>query len=54
MLTVVGDQTSADLNLIEAALDAGNVHASHFYRSVREYYGYTPTQIFEGSRRLAG
>ena len=42
----------APLNLTDIALDAGYPDSSHFSRTVRRYWGLTPTDIVAGSRRL--
>lgn len=41
------------LNLLDVALDAGYADSTHFSHSVRQFYGYTPRDIFHGSRRVA-
>lgn len=49
LLPMVG----AGLSLVNVALDAGYADSTHFSHSVRQFYGYTPRDIFSGSRRLA-
>ena len=41
------------LNLLDVALNAGYADSTHFSHSIRQFYGYTPRDIFAGSRRLA-
>jgi AraC-like DNA-binding protein len=40
-------------NLVKIALDAGYADATHFSHAIRQFYGYSPREIFAGSRRLA-
>lgn len=39
-------------NLLAIALDAGYADPTHLCRSVRKCYGYTPSAMFDGSRRV--
>ena len=41
------------LNLLDVALNAGYADSTHFSHSIRQFYGYTPRDIFAGSRRLS-
>lgn len=41
------------LNLLDVALNAGYADSTHFSHSIRQFYGYTPRDIFAGSRGLA-
>lgn len=43
---------NTQLNLTDIALEAGYPDSSHFSRTVRRYWGLTPTDIVAGSRRL--
>jgi AraC-like DNA-binding protein len=40
-------------SLVRVALDAGYADSTHLSRSVRRCWGYTPSAMFEGARRLA-
>lgn len=40
-------------NLVDVALDAGYADSTHFSHAIRKFYGYKPSEIFAGSRRLA-
>ncbi len=41
-----------DPSLVDVALEAGYADSTHFSRSVRRCYGYTPSAMFDLSRRL--
>ena len=43
---------NTQLNLTDIALESGYPDSSHFSRTVRRYWGLTPTDIVAGSRRL--
>lgn len=45
-------RVNTQLNLTDIALEAGYPDSSHFSRTVRRYWGLTPTDIVAGSRRL--
>jgi AraC-like DNA-binding protein len=49
LLAMMGGEPS----LVDVALDAGYADSTHFSRSVRRCYGYTPSAMFDGSRRLS-
>ena len=49
LLPLVGQ----DASLVEVALDTGYADSTHFSHSIRQFYGYKPSDIFSGSRRLA-
>lgn len=49
LMPMVGGANS----LVDVALDAGYADSTHFSHSIRQFYGYTPRDIFAGSRRLA-
>lgn len=40
-------------SLVDVALDTGYADSTHFSHSIRQFYGYKPSDIFSGSRRLA-
>lgn len=40
-------------SLVDVALDTGYADSTHFCHSIRQFYGYKPSDIFTGSRRLA-
>jgi AraC-like DNA-binding protein len=41
-----------DASMVEVALEVGYPDASHFSRSIRQFYGLSPKDIFAGSRKL--
>jgi len=49
LMSMVGGAPS----LVHVALDAGYADSTHFSHAVRQFYGYTPRDIFAGSRRLS-
>ena len=49
LLVMMGGESS----LVDVALDAGYADSTHFSRSVRRCYGYTPSAMFDSSRRLS-
>jgi AraC-like DNA-binding protein len=49
LMTMVGGGPS----LVNVALDAGYADSTHFCHAIRQFYGYTPRDIFAGSRWLA-
>ena len=49
LLLMVGTRGS----LVDVALDAGYADSTHFSHAIRKFYGYKPSEIFAGSRRLA-
>jgi AraC-like DNA-binding protein len=48
LMSMVGGEPS----LVHVALDAGYADSTHFSHAIRQFYGYTPRDIFAGSRRL--
>ncbi|MGH8516285.1 MAG: helix-turn-helix domain-containing protein [Panacagrimonas sp.] len=42
-----------EASLVNVALDTGYADSTHFCHSIRQFYGYKPSDIFSGSRRLA-
>lgn len=49
LLPLVGNPSS----LVDVALDTGYADSTHFSHSIRQFYGYKPSDIFAGSRKLA-
>lgn len=49
LLPLVGHAAS----LVDVALDIGYADSTHFCHSIRQFYGYKPSDIITGSRRLA-
>jgi AraC-like DNA-binding protein len=40
-------------SLVDVALDTGYADSTHFSHSIRQFYGYKPSDIFSGSRKLS-
>ncbi|MDN5938163.1 MAG: AraC family transcriptional regulator [Salinisphaera sp.] len=49
LLPIVDSQAS----LVDIALDIGYADSTHFSHAIRQHFGYKPSDIFAGSRRLS-